>query len=163
MVAMNTFDGLIVTTREEASAPLAELSAACGWPTLWEANARGLLREMSLQIPSCVLFWLDDWDSVAATARLIEWLRERNAGPFRVAVACNVEAGAEAMLRAAGAHSVLPVNGQSGAAIARALGPLVQSAARREAAIVADSILPLATDDRVLGAQSFPSDLARPP
>jgi hypothetical protein len=162
MVAMNKLDGLIVTTREEASAPLAELAAAYGWPMLWSANARGLRRELSLQIPACVLFWLDDWNSVATTAQLIEWLRERNAGPFRVAVACNVEAGAEAVLRAAGAHTVLPVTGQSGAAIARALVPLLRSAARSSAATVGVPIMQVAADDRVSAMELAP-DLMRPP
>jgi hypothetical protein len=109
-----------------------------------------------------VLFWLDDWDSVAATARLIEWLRERNAGPFRIAVACNVEAGAEAVLRAAGAHSVLPVTGQSGAAIARALGPLLQTASRDDAAITTGTNLRLATDCRASPIE-FAPDLMQPP
>jgi hypothetical protein len=162
MVANNTLDGLIVTTREEATAPLAELAAACGWPTLWAANARGLRRELSLQIPACVLFWLDDWNSVAATAQLIEWLRERNGGPFRVAVACNVEAGAEAVLRAAGAHTVLPVTGQSGATIARALVPLLRTAARSIAATVDVPIFPVAAGDRVSVMELSP-DLMRPP
>src|SRR5471030_3332682 len=90
MVAMNSLDGLIVTTRADASGQLAELSAACGWPTLWAASAREMLRELSLQIPSCVLFWLDDWESVAKTARLIEWLRERHAKPYRIAIACDL-------------------------------------------------------------------------
>jgi len=82
MVAMNTLDGLIVTTRAEASAPLAELATVYGWPTLWAASARALLQELSLQIPACVLFWLDDVDSVAATAKLIEWLREEMPSRF---------------------------------------------------------------------------------
>ena len=155
MVAINSLNGLIVTTREEASAPLAELSAACGWPTLWAASARGLLRELSLQIPTCVLFWLDDWDSVAATARLSEWLRERNAGPLRVAVACDVEDGAEAVLRAAGAHSVLPVNGQCGAAIAGALAPILQLA-------VAGVVSGIATEARA-SPMELATDLMHPP
>jgi hypothetical protein len=162
MVATNTLDGLIVTTRAEASAPLAELATVYGWPTLWAASARALLQELSLQIPACVLFWLDDVNSVAATAKLIEWLRERNAEPFRVAVACNVEAGAEAVLRAAGAHTVLPVTGQSGAAIARALDPLLRPATRSGAAVDAAAVLQIAPDDRVSAVELSP-DLMRPP
>ncbi|HEY4233479.1 MAG TPA: hypothetical protein VGM76_08635 [Lacipirellulaceae bacterium] len=162
MVAMNTLDGLIVTTRKQASRPLVELAEACGWPALLGASARGLLREFSLQIPACVLFWLEDWDSIAATAQLIEWLRERNAEPFRVAVACNVEAGTEAVLRAAGAHSVLPVTGQSGAAIARALGPLLQSATRNGASPVAAANSPIASRDHV-SPTKFASDPLHPP
>jgi hypothetical protein len=154
MVAKNTLDGLIVTTREEASAALTELSAAFGWPTLWAATARQMLRELSLEIPACVLFWLDDWDSIAATARLIEWLRERDAGPFRVAVACDLGDGAEAVLRAAGAHSVLPVTGQSGAAIALALASLLQT--------VAVPVSLLAASERASPIE-MPADLVRPP
>jgi hypothetical protein len=163
MVAMNSFDGLIVTTRAEASGQLAELSAACGWPTLWAASARGMLRELSLQIPSCVLFWLDDWESVAKTVRLIEWLRERNAKPYRIAIACDLGDGAEAVLRAAGAHSVLPVAGQSGDAIARALWPLLRSTTSFSATTAVNSIVPNTSDDRVPQAQLYPSDLVRPP
>jgi hypothetical protein len=162
MVAMNTHGGLIVTTRKEPSAPLAELAAACGWPTLWAASARGLLRELSLQIPSCVLFWLDDRDGLAPTARLIEWLRERNAEPFRVAVACNAEAGTEALLRAAGAHTVLPVTGQSSAEIAQAIVPLLQPAAQRNGAPAADFISQLTTGDRASPLELAP-ELIRPP
>jgi hypothetical protein len=162
MVAINTLDGLIVTTRSEASPPLAELATVYGWPTLWAASARRLLQELSLQIPACVLFWLDDGNSVAATAKLIEWLRERNAEPFRVAVACNVEAGAEAVLRAAGAHTVLPVTGQSGAAIAQALAQLLHSAARSGATAHDTGILQIAPDNHVPAMELAP-DLMRPP
>jgi hypothetical protein len=162
MVAMNTLDGLIVTTRKDASGPLAELSATCGWPTLWAATVREMLHELSLQIPACVLFWLDDWDSVAATARLIEWLRERNSGTYRVAIACDLGDSAETVLRAAGAHSVLPVAGQTGDAIAQALWPLLQRSARSNAPRTAGSILPIETDDRP-SREQFPSDLVRPP
>jgi len=76
---MNTLDGLIVTTRAEASAPLAELATVYGWPTLWAANARALLQELSLQIPACVLFWLDDVNSVAATAMAARTMDGRTA------------------------------------------------------------------------------------
>jgi hypothetical protein len=161
MVAKNAPDGLIVTTATEASSPLGDLAADCGWPMLMGANARMLLQEFSLRIPSCVLFWLDDWQGVAPTARLIAWLRERNAKPYRVAVACNLDRDAETALRAAGAHSFLPLRGESGAAVVESLRPLFAAVAHRHHTAIAPSLSSVDTD--YVPRAQFPSDLARPP
>jgi hypothetical protein len=155
-------DGLIVSTQTATSPTLEEVASRCGWPTLIGANARMLLHELSLRVPACILFWLDDLQSVASTARLILWLRERNANPYRVAVACNLAGDAEAALRAAGAHSVLPIHGDSEDDAVESLLPLLQAVSLRNVTSLAASLSPADTPNYVPHMQ-YPSDLARPP
>jgi hypothetical protein len=162
MVAVNSFDGLIVTTREHATESLTELAAVCGWPLLGAATARNLWREFSVRVPSCVLFWLDDHNHLAATARLIEWLRERHSSPFRLAVVCDLGGDAETQLRAAGAHTVLPVEGKSGAAIADSLSSLMQAADRNDVAPDAAAITPTTHPDATYSTD-FIAHLTHPP
>jgi hypothetical protein len=162
MVANISPDGLIVSTQTETSPTLDELASRCGWPTLLGANARMLLNQLSLRVPACVLFWLDDLQCVPSTARLILWLRERNSNPYRVAVACNLAGDTEAALRAAGAHSFVPIRGESGLAVLESLRPLLEAVAIRHEAPVAASLSPVAAPDYPPQLQ-YPSDLARPP
>jgi hypothetical protein len=162
MVANISPNALIVSTQFETSPALEEVATRYGWPMLLGANARMLLNELSLRVPACVLFWLDDLQSVASTARLILWLRERNANPYRVAVACNLADDAEAALRAAGAHSVVPVHGASGDDAIESLRPLLEAVALRHEAPVAASLSLIDTPNYVRQMQ-YPSDLARPP
>ncbi len=162
MVANISPNGLIVSTQFETLPALEEVATRCGWPTLLGANARMLLNELSLQVPACVLFWLDDLQNVGSTARLIVWLRERNANPYRLAVACNLADDAEAALRAAGAHSVVPIHGGSGDDAIESLRPLLEAVARRhETPVVAP--LSLIDTSAYVPQTQYPSDLARPP
>jgi hypothetical protein len=162
MVAKTSSDGLIVTTRAHSTQPLTELAECCGWPMLCDANARALRRELSLHLPACVLFWLDDSRSIAPTVQLMAWLRQREAKPFRIAVAAEQAGNAEPVLRAAGAHSVFSINGHSGAAIAEALGQLLQHAPRQVEATTAAPVPSVTTSIR-LKHRDMPPELVRPP
>jgi hypothetical protein len=162
MVAKISQRGLIVSTRTKTSPTLEELAAGSGWPALVGANARTLMRELSAARPACVLFWLDDLRNVASTAGLIHWLRDRYADPYRVAVACNLASNAEAALRAAGAHSYLPISHDSTTSVMESLRPLFDAIALGLETPVAPSISPAANSGYV--AQSkYPSDLVQPP
>jgi hypothetical protein len=125
MVAKPTTEGLIATTHTEPSAPLEELRDRCNWPVVWEANVRRMQHELALRCPKCVLFWLADGQGLAETARLIAWLRERGSRPYRVAVAYRLDSAAEATLRAAGAHSYLPIVDDVASTVSDALLPLL--------------------------------------
>ena len=124
MVVETTCNGMIATTHAKTSPPLDELQDCCGWPVLWNANARRLQQELAMRCPACVLFWLEDGQGLAATARLIAWLRERGARPYRVAAAYQLDDEAEAALRAAGAHSFLPIVDNVADTVNAALLPL---------------------------------------
>src|ERR671921_686146 len=101
MVSKNSPAGLIAATRADVSQPLDDLVASCGWPLVLEARPRRLARELSLHNPKCLLFWLDDRQSIAATVRLVAWSRDRGHRPYRVAVAYRMPADVEAVFRAA--------------------------------------------------------------
>ena len=135
MVVKISPTGLIATTRADATPPLEEIVAFCGWPLLVEATPRRMQRELALHNPECVLFWLDDQRAVASTAQLITWSRHRGARPYRVAVAFRMTGDVESVLRAAGAHSFLPLAGQSGAIVAETLERLLQESARTVEAV----------------------------
>lgn len=162
MVAKTSSDGLIVATRARPTQSLTELAEYCGWPMLCEANARALRTELSLHLPACVLFWLDDFRNIAATVQLMAWLRDREPIPFRIAVATEQTNNAEPVLRAAGAHSVLSINGHSGAAIAEALGQLLQHADRQVEATAAGPAKTVTTSSRLTHID-VPPQLVRPP
>jgi hypothetical protein len=162
MVAKTSSDGLIVATRARATQSLTELAECCGWPMLCKANARALRTELSFHLPACVLFWLDDSPNIAPTVQLMAWLRDREAKPIRIAVATEQAGNAEPVLRAAGAHSVLSINGHSGAAIAEALGQLLQHADRQVEATAAGPVPTVTTSSR-LTHMDVPPQLVRPP
>ena len=127
MVVETQCNGLIATTHGESSPSLDELQDCCGWPVLWDVTTRQLQQELEFRCPRCVLFWLEDGHGLATTARLIAWLRERGNRPFRIAAAYRLDAAAEATLRAAGAHSFLPIADDVAATVSAALQPLVAS------------------------------------
>ena len=162
MVAKHSPTGLIATTRSRPTPPLDEVVACCGWPLLLNANPRRMQRELSFYNPECVLFWLDDRHAVAATASLIAWSRHRGARPYRVAVAFQMSDDVESVLRAAGAHSFLPLAGQSGSFVAEALGRLLQESVRTVDAAATKSALSAAATEHVAPMEMF-SDLVRPP
>jgi hypothetical protein len=162
MVTNNFAEGLIATTCADASPPLDELAVHCGWPLLVAANPRRLGRELSLRNPACVLFWLEDRHSVDATAQLVAWSRKRGARPYRVAVAFRMGAEVEAVLRAAGAHSFLPITDRSARSVAAALWPLLKEPAATVAQSVGSSASWTNTIEPVATAE-IPSDLVRPP
>jgi len=151
MVANRHSPGLIATTRADATPPLEELVACCGWPLLLDAGPRRLLRGLSLHRPECVLFWTDDWDHVTRTAELIAWSRRRGNRPFRLAVAYQLASDVEAVFRAAGAHSFLQVSGRPGAVVAGALGQLVAGT------------VPAVATGELVGPVEFATELVRPP
>jgi hypothetical protein len=162
MVAKISHHGLIVSTQSNMSLTVEELAAGCGWPALVGANARMLTRELSTGMPACVLFWLDDLRNVASTAGLIHWLRDRYADPYRVAVACNLASDAEAALRAAGAHSYLPISDDSTTSVMESLRPLFDAIALGLETPVAPSIS-LAANSGYVAQSQYPSDLVQPP
>jgi hypothetical protein len=82
------------------------------------ASPRSLGGELSAANYECVLFWLDDSHAVEATARLIAWARQRGARPLRMAAAIDEDGSVEPMLRSAGAHGFIPIQGHSLSAIA---------------------------------------------
>ena len=73
MVAKHNFRALVATTRATTTTSLDELIAISGWPVVLGATPRRLERELSLGLPECLLFWLDDLEAMGATARLIAW------------------------------------------------------------------------------------------
>src|SRR3989304_6246982 len=77
MVRKNSPTGLIATTRADLSPPLDDVVVRSRWPLMLSASPRRLARELSLHQPPCVLFWVEDRQSVAPTARLVAWSRER--------------------------------------------------------------------------------------
>lgn len=162
MVVKNSPRGLIATTRADATPPLNDVVGCCGWPLLLEASPRRMQRELALQNPECVLFWLDDWRAVAPTAQLIAWSRHRGARPYRVAVAYRMNDDVESVLRAAGAHSFLPLAGQSGNVVAAALDRLLYESVRTvDAAAITPALAP-AGNGRV-ATLDMPAEPVRPP
>jgi hypothetical protein len=162
MVTRHLPTGLIATTRASVSPQLDDLIACCGWPLLLEASPRLLGRELSQHNPECVLFWLEDRQGIASMARLVAWSRERGARPYRVAVAMLLDAGLEAALRTAGAHSFLAIADWSAADVIDALWPLLQQSARPAAEIAAGAKRWIKPGHRV-GTAVTRSDLVRPP
>jgi hypothetical protein len=162
MVTNQTAEGLIATTHAEVLPPLGEFVDRCGWPLLLAANPRRLGRELSRHNPACVLFWLEDRGSVDATAQLVAWSRQRGSRPYRIAVAFQMEADIEAVLRAAGAHSFLPITDRSAESVADALWPLVRGPARGVAGSTAKTTA-WANIGEPIAAAEIPSDLVRPP
>jgi hypothetical protein len=154
--------GLIATTRAVATPPLDDVVDSCGWPLLLEATPRRMQRELALHNPECVLFWLDDQRAVARTAHLIAWSRHRGARPYRVAVAYRLEGDVESVLRAAGAHSFLPLAGQSGNFVAAALERLMNESLRMAGAAAVESVLATSADGQI-APFDFTAEPVRPP
>lgn len=125
MVAKLPAEGLIATRRAGTSLPLEELQVSFRWPVVWDANVRRLQHELALRCPTCVLFWLEEGRGLAETAQLIAWMRERGSRPYRLAAGYRLEANAESALRAAGAHSYLPISGEVAATVSNAWLPLL--------------------------------------
>ena len=162
MVAKRSADGIVVTTRAESTPALDELMACCEWPLVTGTNARRLHDEQALHDPECVLFWLDDWSGVAMAAKLMSWLRERGARPFRIAVAYELEHHAEPALRSAGAHGYVPIEGDVTRAATGALWPLVDDVLRRASASTAIANHSFTVLDGRFDAKTTPN-LVRPP
>jgi hypothetical protein len=155
-------EGLIATTRANASPRLDDLIACCGWPVLLDASPRLLVRELEQHNPECVLFWLEDQLELTPTARLVAWSRERGARPYRVAVAGLMDVEAEAVLRTAGAHSFLAIADSSAADVMDALWALLQHSVRPAAEPAAKAKRRARVEDRV-GVGVSRSDPVRPP
>jgi hypothetical protein len=161
MVVKNSPRGLIATTRAAATPPLDDVVCRCGWPLVLEATPRRMQRELALHRPECVLFWLDDGQAVEPTAQLIAWSRHRGARPYRVAVAYRMTCDVESVLRAAGAHSFLPLAGQAGAHVAAAMERLLTESVRTVEAVATSSTLtPTAGGHAAL---EMPAESVRPP
>lgn len=161
MVAKLSPTGLIATTRAHATRLLDELAERCDWPLLLDANPRRLLPKLAMLEPECVLFWLDDRDSVAATAQLIGWLHQRGPRPYRVAVAHQLSGDVEAVFRASGAHGFLMMHGRPDAFVGDVLWPMLQEFKR--AAHSRATVQSLALTNGEHAAWESPPDLARPP
>ena len=162
MVKKHSPLGLIATTRADVTPPLDDVVHCSGWPLLLEANPRRLARDLSLHDPECLLFWLDDRQGLAPTARLVEWSRQRGARPYRVAVAFRLGSDIEAVFRAAGAHTFLSISDRSGVVVADALRPLFAAPVRAVAATAEGARSWTAPRDPVV-ALEMPPDLVWPP
>lgn len=113
MVAQFVNAGLILSTCGQATSALDDLVAACGWPAVLQATPSRLQRELSLGIPRVSLVWLDDFRELAATTRLLEWLRASHPSVRRLAVAYRLAAGdVEPDIRSAGVHFFVAIDGQ---------------------------------------------------
>ena len=75
MIVQTMEPGLIVAASQHPTAALDELIAYCGWPVLVAATPRHLRRELSVNIPSISLFWLDEARDLPAVLELLRWLR----------------------------------------------------------------------------------------
>lgn len=162
MVVKYSPRGLIATTRSRTSPPLEDLVGWCGWPLVLGANPRQMQRELSLHNPECVLFWVDEQRAIKSTAQLITWSRQRGARPYRVAVAYRMSSDVEPVLRAAGAHSFLPLAGSSGALVATALDHLLEESVRAKNFVaIKSSIAPLG--DEQVATIEMSVESVRPP
>lgn len=162
MVVKHSPSGLIAATRSRATPLLTDVAVCCGWPLLLEATPRRLQHELALHNPECVLYWLDDRRDVSPTAHLVTWSRHRGARPYRVAVAFRLDDGVEAILRAAGAHSFLPLSDQSGTTVADALERLLQESAPSVEAVDHKATFAPAIRSRAASLE-IPAESVRPP
>jgi hypothetical protein len=162
MVQQRLSQGLIATTRANVTPPLEELVRSCGWPLVLEATPRQLALELAHHEPQCLLFWLEEQKNVARLAQLVAWARERGARPLRVAVAYRMEADVEAVLREAGAHGFLPIDGRSTRRVPEALQALVEGFAGTPANVAREFEPSVPAGERSLPLE-LPIELARPP
>jgi hypothetical protein len=121
MFVINSPSGIIATPQPDLTSPLEDLVACCGWPLVLAATARQLHRELSIQNPQCVLFWIEDRRYLTPTKKLIAWLHERGNRPYRLVVAHRQDQEAELALRAAGAHGYVTVLNDVASAVGEAL------------------------------------------
>jgi hypothetical protein len=103
--------GLIVATNVHTTAELDELIVCSGWPVLMRATPQRLGRELSLALPKCSLFWLDDQSDLKGAMQLLSWLSDFPRAVRRIAVAYCLAAEVEVAARTAGAHLYLAADG----------------------------------------------------
>lgn len=162
MVQKRSTQGLIATARADVTPPLDELVRNCGWPLLLDATPRQLALELAHHEPQCLLFWLEERKNVARLAQLVAWARERGARPLRVAVAYQLGGDVEAVLREAGAHGFLPIEGRSTRRVPEALRSLVADFAGAPISATHQFEPAVPLNERNLPLE-LPIELARPP
>jgi hypothetical protein len=117
--------GLIVTPARRTSDLLEELISQVEWPVLLQPSVRLLFQQIEVTGPECLLFWLDEAHDIDHALQLIARLRDRGSRPYRVAIAHQLHADTEPVIRAAGVHTVLNTNGSIAALVQDALLPLL--------------------------------------
>ena len=138
MVAQFINEGVILSACGRRTSALDELVVTCGWPAVLEATPGRLRRELSLGIPKVSLIWLDDYRELAATVRLLDWLKESHPSVRRLVVAyCLAADYVEPAIRSAGVHFFLAIDGQI-----RAMAQGVCSQWRPRVAHLAPEIVP---------------------
>jgi hypothetical protein len=162
MVQKRMIQGLIATTRGDVTPPLDELVRSCGWPLVLDATPRQLALELAHHEPQCLLFWLEERKNVTRLAQLVAWARQRGARPLRVAVAYQLDADVEAVLREAGAHGFLPIEGRSTQRVPEALRSLVADFAGAPLHTVREFEPAVQLNERSVPLE-LPIELARPP
>jgi len=162
MVQQRSTQGLIATTRADVTPPLEELVRSCSWPLVLDATPRQLALELAHHEPQCLLFWLEERKNVARLAQLVAWARQRGARPLRVAVAYRMESDVEAVLREAGAHGFLPIEGLSTRRVPEALRSLVENFAGTPVSAAREFEPAVLFSERSASLES-PIELAQPP
>ena len=113
MVTRAVNAGLIISSGVEPTAALDELSASCGWPMVLQATPARLRQEFSWGVPRVSLVWLGHRGELAASVRLLGWLRAAHPGVRRLALAYRLaDDDIEPAVRSAGVHLFLAVDGQ---------------------------------------------------
>jgi hypothetical protein len=125
MVLEVTRRGLIVSPARRTNDLLEELISQVEWPVLLQPSVRLLFQQIEVSSPECLLFWLDETHDIDHALQLIARLRDRGSRPYRVAIAHQLQADAEPVIRAAGVHTVLNTNGSIAALVQDALLPLL--------------------------------------
>lgn len=135
MITQATRQGLIVSTRSQATAALDKLIACCGWPVLLHATPRRLHRELSLGTPKLSLFWLDSRRDLAATIQLLRWLGTHERVVRRIAVAYRLPTDVEVAVRSTGAHLYQAADDNIGALVRGWMPCWLRSQGRDEPAL----------------------------
>jgi hypothetical protein len=107
MITKSARQGLVVSTRSQATGALNELISGCGWPALLQATPQQFRRAVLLGVPEFSLFWLDDERDVAITIRLLAWLKAYLPAVRRIAVGYRLPTHVEVAIRSGGAHVYL--------------------------------------------------------
>lgn len=125
MVNHNATCGLVVAHAARPTTLLDEFIELCEWPLLTQPSIRSVVEQIEISHPLCIVFWLDVMGELSAASKLVSQLRARGQRPFRIAVAHNLAAEVEQLMRSAGVHTYLTTNGNVLALVEGALRPFI--------------------------------------
>ncbi len=112
MIAPTTSAGLILSTSRARTATFDELVSGCGWPAVLQATPARLRRDLLLANAEVSFLWLESRDELAATVRLLTWLKATHPTVRRWVVTYGLAADqVEPPLRSAGVHMFVPCEG----------------------------------------------------